>query len=318
MIFSFGRAILAAYGETKKPLYYLTAAGIINVILNLFFVLVCGQGVAGVAIATAISQFLSAFLITGKLFKMKELQGFSLKKLVLDKKATGRIMYLGVPAGLQTALFLMSTVLIQRAANSLGSTSLVAGNTSAGNIEGFIYQAMISIAQGCQTYSGQNYGAGKAERLKKVYKLSILLEITVGASMGVLACVFGSGLLSLFLPDSAAGVQYGLVRLHIIGLIYFLCGIMDCTSYMLRGMNRTIVPLIITLSGSVIFRIVWIATVFVWASGTLSTGTAYGVLLASYPVSWIITFFVLLIYYMKSIHAIQRCSDNRLKEGAWF
>lgn len=306
MIFSFGRAVLSAYGETKAPLYYLTASGIVNVLLNLFFVIVCRQGVAGVAIATAISQVLSAVLITRKMMQMKELEDFSVKKLVLDRNAMGRIMRLGIPAGLQTALFVMSTVLIQSAANSLQSTALVAGNTAAANIEAYIYQAMISIAQACQAYSGQNYGAGNTERLKKVYKISILLEVTVGAVLGAIACFSGEGLLAMFLPDSPEGIQFGLVRLHIIGLIYFLCGIMDCTSYMLRGMNRTIVPLIITLTGSVLFRIIWIATVFVWARASFDAARAYWILLASYPVSWIITFLVLLLYFFKTIHVIEK------------
>ena len=310
MIFSFGRAILSAYGETKAPLCYLTAAGVVNVVLNLFFVIICQQGVAGVAIATAVSQCISAVLITKKLLQMKEMKGFSFRKLMLDRKAAGRIMRLGVPAGLQTALFLMSTVLIQSAANSLDSTSLVAGNTSASNIEAYINQALTSVAQACQAYSGQNYGAGKSDRLKKVYKISILLEIVVGAAMGAAVCFCGEGLLRLFLPDSPSGIQFGMVRLRTIGLMYFLCGIMDCTSYMLRGMNRTIIPLIITLSGSVLFRIVWIATAFTWACASLETGRAYWVLLASYPVSWIITFLVLFFYYLKTIRTIEKQAEK--------
>ena len=313
MIFSFGRAILSAFGDTKSPLYYLAASGVANVLLNLFLVIVFQMDVAGVAVATVITQFLSAVLITRKLQQLEKPHGLSLKKLMLEKSATGRIMYLGVPSGLQTTLFLMSTVLIQSSVNSLNSTSLVAGNTSASNIEGFIYTAMISIAQGCIAFSGQNYGARDVGRLRKIYRVSIFLEFAVAASMGLAACFFGTPLLSMFLPDSAAGVQYGLARLHIIGVTYFLCGMMDCTTYMIRGMNRTIFPLVATLTGSVLFRIVWIYTVFPWARKTMSVTRAYGVLLTSYPISWIVTFSVLLTYYFITIHRI-RCeieANNR-------
>lgn len=309
MLFSFGRAILSAFGDTKSPFYYLTVSGVANVLLNLFFVIVFQMDVAGVAVATVISQFMMAVLLAGKLTRLPAPHQLSPGRLMLEKRVTSRIMHLGIPSGLQTTLFLMSTVLIQSSVNSLDSTSLVAGNSSATSIEGFIYTAMISIAQGCIAFSGQNYGARSISRLRKVYRVSIFLEIAVGASMGALAYIFGSGLLSLFLPDSAVSVQYGLARMSVIARTYFLCGIMDCTTYMIRGMNRTIFPLIATLMGSVVFRIVWIFTVFPWVRSSLDIAEAFRVLLISYPISWIVTFAALLIYYFITICQI-RCETG--------
>lgn len=311
MIFSFGRAILSAFGDTRSPLCYLAAAGTVNVVFNLFFVVICGQGVAGVAAATVMSQFLSAILVTGRLRALEEPHRLSLKKLMLEKTVIARIMYLGVPSGLQTMLFLMSTVLIQSSVNSLNSTSLVAGNSSATNIEGFIYTAMISVAQGCIAFSGQNYGARSVVRLKKVYQVSIFLEIAVGAPMGLAACFCGRDLLRLFLPDSAAGIEYGMARLQVIAVTYFLCGIMDCTTYMIRGMNRTIFPLVATVAGSVVFRIIWIFTVFPRARRGLGITQAYHILLISYPISWIVTFTVLFLYYLAAVRNIQAETEGR-------
>ena len=285
MLYNFGASILRAVGNTKTPLIYLSTAGIINVFLNVFLVAVCGMGVEGVAIATAVSQTVSAILVINYLAKSRESYRLDLRKLAFHKGETLRILKIGVPAGLQSSLFAISNVLIQSSVNSFGKI-VVAGNTAAGTIEGFVYVLMNSFSNAAMTFVGQTVGAKRPDRIPAIATRCLLLVFGAGLIGGVSAYLFRMPLLSLFSSgenvDAAQAATYGALRMLFIGLPYFLCGLMDVLTGLLRGMGSSTVPMIITVVGVCVFRVAWIYTVFA-AYRELS------VLYLSYPVSWILT-----------------------------
>ncbi|MGP1612277.1 MAG: MATE family efflux transporter [Catonella sp.] len=288
LILNFGAAVLRAVGDTKRPLYYLTIAGVVNVILNVFLVTVFHLGVAGVAIATVISQAVSCTLI---IICLKHETGsikLYLNKIKITPDKCIDIMKIGLPAGLQGCIFSISNVLIQSSVNSFGST-VMAGNTAAGNIEGFVYVSMNSLHQTCISFTSQNFGAGKFKRIKAVLINCIIIVTITGLVLGNFAYLFGNTLLSAYNNEPEV-IGYGLTRLSIIARFYFLCGLMDVMVGAMRGIGYSILPMIVSLIGACGLRIVWIYTIFV-EFRSLHT------LFLSYPVTWIITFLTHLICY---------------------
>ncbi|MGN0402101.1 MAG: MATE family efflux transporter [Acetatifactor sp.] len=283
MAYNFGAAILRAVGDTKRPLYYLLAAGIINVLLNLLFVVEFQLGVAGVALATVISQAISAFLVIRCLIRTEGVYRLELKNLHIAKDKFIKMVQIGLPAGLQGALFSISNVLIQSSVNSFGSVAM-AGNTAGSNIEGFVYTAMNSLYQASISFCGQNFGAKKYKRVAQTAFICEMLVIFVGLLLGNGAYLFGSKLLRLYSKDEEV-IRYGLLRMAYICVPYCLCGMMDVMVGVMRGMGYAILPMLVSLTGACLFRIVWIGTVFRHFK-TLEC------LYISYPISWALTFLV--------------------------
>lgn len=288
MLYNFGSAILRAVGDTRRPLYFLLLAGVVNVVLNLFFVIVWDMGVAGVATATVISQVVSALLVLRCLMKCEGCLHVHLKQLKIHKDKLMRMIRIGVPAGMQGAIFSISNVLIQSSINSFGSLTM-AGNTAASNIEGFIYNAMNSFHQTALSFTSQNLGGGKPERIKKVALMCQILVVLVGAGMGYGAYFFGSQLLHIYSNDSQV-ISFGLQRMQIICTTYFFCGMMDTMVGVLRGLGYSIMPMMVSLLGSCALRIIWIFTIFAWMPTLF-------VLYLSYPVSWVLTWGTHVICY---------------------
>ena len=286
LLYNFGAAILRAVGDTKRPLYYLSLAGVINVILNLIFVIRFSMGVRGVAWATNISQAVSAILIIRCLIKNEGPCRLSLSKLCLDKKETSRIAKVGLPAGFQGAIFSISNVLIQSSVNSFGAIA-VAGNTATCNLEGFVYNSMNSFHQTAISFTGQNMGAKNMKRVQRVLSICLLCVTATGLGMGLIGFAFGSELLGIYSTDPAV-IAFGLRRMAIIFPTYFLCGVMDVMVGSLRGMGFSIMPMTVSLLGACVFRIIWIMTVF-------AINHTPEFLYVSYPISWFITAAVHLI-----------------------
>ena len=289
MAYNFGSAILRAAGDTKRPLYYLFAAGVVNVVLNLFFVIVCGLGVAGVAIATVISQVISAALVIRCLALSDSDYKLDLKRLRIVPDKLLRMVQIGVPAGLQGALFSVSNVLIQSSVNSFGSVAM-AGNTAASNIEGFVYTSMNAFHQTAISFTGQNYGARNYKRIGRILLICQLLVIAVGLLFGNAAYLLGDKLLLLYSSEPEV-ITYGLLRMSIICTTYCLCGMMDVMVGSLRGMGYSVMPMLVSLTGACLFRILWIYTVF-QEIPTLQC------LYWSYPVSWGLTFLAHLLCFV--------------------
>ncbi len=282
MVYNFGSAILRAVGDTKRPLYYLLSAGIVNVLLNLFFVIVCHMGVAGVAMATVISQTISALLVVRCLVKEQGGIHLELKELAISKEKLGKIMQIGLPAGFQGTVFSLSNVVIQSAVNSFGNIA-VAGNSAAANIEGFVYMAMNAFYQATISFTSQNYGAREYRRIYKILFAGELFVIITGAVLGNMAVFFGETLLGIYSP-SAEVIAAGMRRVRIICSVYALCGVMDVLVGALRGIGYSIIPMIVSLVGACGLRLLWIATVFKIPEYH-SLSTVY----ISYPITWTIT-----------------------------
>lgn len=297
MLYNFGAAILRAVGDTKRPLYFLFISGIVNVILNLVLVLVFHLGVAGVAIATVTSQVISAVLVALCLIKTDAPYRLELKKLRIHKSKLLEIIKIGLPAGMQGAVFSISNVLIQSSINSFGST-VMAGSTAASNIENFVYTAMNALYQTALSFTGQNVGGGKYKRIGKIMRICVLDVTAIGILLGGGAYLCGSTLLSIYTSDPQV-IQYGLERMMFVCLPYFLCGIMDTLVGSLRGMGYSIMPMIVSLTGACALRIVWIMTIF-QMNPTLST------LFLSYPVSWFVTALAHFICYLVVHHRFMK------------
>lgn len=280
MLYNFGAAVLRAVGDTKRPLYFLTVAGIVNVVLNLVFVIVFHMGVAGVALATIISQAISAVLVVICLVHSGGYVHLDIRHLRIDREKLAAMARVGLPAGLQGALFSISNVLIQSTVNSYGAI-VVAGNSAAQNIEGFIYASMNAFYQAAITFVSTNIGAGMHSRIRKSMGAALLLVLAVGVGMGLLASLLMKPLLGIY-SDEAAVIEAGIVRLRIFGITYFLCGLMDVLCGVLRGMGQSVVPMIVSILGVCAFRIFWIYVVLPIFPGR-------EVLYMSYPVSWILT-----------------------------
>ena len=282
LIYNYMAAILRSTGDTKRPLYFLTAAGVANIFMNLLMVCVFHMGAVGVGIATAVAQYVSAALI---LIYMSRMKGYCrITGFAVDGSKLLRMITIGLPAGLQGCMFSLSNVLIQSNINTY-STPVIAGNTAAGNLEGFVYTSMNSVYQTALTFIGQNVGAGKYERIKKISFLCIGMVSVIGIVFGGGLALFGDKLLLLYASgeNTDAVIAAGVNRLSIISASYVLCGLMDVGCGILRGMGKAIQPMIVSLLGSCAFRILWVNTVCQWFPGQIL------ILYISYPISWIIT-----------------------------
>lgn len=299
LVYNFGAAILRAIGDTRRPLYYLLSAGVINVILNLFFVIVLDMGVAGVATATVISQIVSAILIVRCLMHSDGIYRLDLHALKIHKTKMVHIAKIGLPAGVQGAVFSLSNVLIQSSVNSFGSIAM-AGNTAAGNIEGFVYTSMNAVYQTALSFTSQNVGGERQDRIPKIVFQCLAIVTVVGAVLGNLAYQCGPFLLNIYSSDPEV-IQYGMSRMQIICQWYFLCGIMDVAVGILRGMGYSVLPMLVSLAGACGLRVLWIFTVFVWKHSLF-------VLYLSYPITWTITL---------AVHFICFFVIWKRKKGAW-
>ena len=292
MIYNFGSALLRAVGDTQRPLYILFLAGIINVILNLIFVIIFHLDVAGVAWATVISQTISAILVVIILLKENEEYSLEIKNLKINMHIFTKIVKVGIPAGFQGIMFSFSNVIIQSFVNSFGSV-LIAGNSAACNLEGFIYTSMNGFSQGALTFCSQNMGARKIDRIKKIVWISQLSIIVLGATMSGLFLLFGHQLLGIY-TKSPEVIEAGLLRCKVIFTTYYLCGIMDSMANSIRGMGHSLMPVIVTIFGACIFRLIWLFTFF-----QIPAFHTPLVIFLSYPLSWTITYIAHLICYKK-------------------
>ncbi|MCR5467465.1 MAG: MATE family efflux transporter [Lachnospiraceae bacterium] len=303
-LYNFGSSILRAVGDTRRPLRYLAIAGVLNVGLNLIFVICFGLGVAGVALATGISQCLSAFLVVRCLMRAEEGYRVELGKLKIDKAEAAQIFRIGIPAGVQGMLFSISNILIQSSINSFGSIA-VAGNTAATNVEFFVYFSMNAFSQAALSFSSQNYGAGIYKRVNKVLLDCQLLSAAFGVGLGLLALYFAGVLLGLYTEDPEV-IQYGILRLSVILPIYLTCGMMDIISNQLRAVGFSLTPVVICVVGVCGIRILWLYTVFA-SNRELTT------LYWSYPVSWIITLlaeFAVYVHFMIKLNSKLKAKEN--------
>lgn len=290
MIYNFGSALLRSIGDTKRPLYYLITAGVINVILNLFFVVELNMDVAGVALATVISQCISALLVVRCM--MREQGGIRLipKKLKIHRDKFMQILRVGLPAGFQGVVFSLSNVVIQSSVNIFGEI-VVAGNSAAMNLEGFVYVAMNAFHQAAVSFTSQNMGAGRRERIGRILLTAEGCVVVTGLGFGWLMYGFGRPLLHIY-TDSPAVVEAGMVRMAMILLPYALCGMMDVTVGVLRGIGYSFAPMVLSLVGACGLRLVWIATVF-QIPQLHRISTVY----ISYPITWTVTFLAQLLLY---------------------
>lgn len=282
IVYNFGAAILRSVGDTARPLLFLVIAGVVNVLFNLMFVFLFGMDVDGVATATALSQGLSAALVLGYMMRTRESHRFDPRKMRFYREKFLKILAIGLPAGVQGALFSVSNVIIQKAINGFGSDA-IAGNTSAANLEGFVYTGMNAFHQTALNFTGQHIGAKKYNRILKIALYNLLCVTAVGLVLGMGFYLLARPLLNLYSPGREEIVAYGVQRMRYICTVYFLCGIMDVLSGILRGMGYSASSMLITLFSVCGLRIVWIYTVFrAEAYRTLD------VLLFSYPLSWIV------------------------------
>ena len=289
MLYNYGSAILRAQGDTQRPLKFLTLSGVLNVILNLIFVIVLKMSVAGVALATIISQYISAVLIMICLMKEKYPFGISLKEMAFDAAEFKQILVIGLPAGIQGTVFALSNVTVQSSINSFGKI-VMAGNGAASNLEGFVYVAMNTFYQSAISFTSQNLGAKKYERLTPILFTCLGCVLVTGAVLGIGLWYFGDIFLSIYSSDPEV-ISAGIIRLSYIGKIYFLCGTMDVLCGCLRGMGYSLIPMINSLLGSCAFRLVWLATVF-------KIYHTQDMVYIVYPLSWIITITLHLILYI--------------------
>lgn len=289
-MYNFGNAVFSAAGDTKRPLKYLTISGVLNVILNLIFVIVCNMNVYGVALASVIAQYLSGFLIVRDLFGSQELYGMHWNELRIAKDKAKRILKLGLPAAVQVAIFCIANLFVQVGVNSFNAT-VVAGNSAAANADTLVYDIMAAFYTACGSFMGQNIGARKKNRVWRSYLLSLLYSFLIALILGGLLVIFGQQFLSLFTSDKAV-LDAGMERLNIMGLSYCISAFMDCTIAASRALGKTMIPTAIVILGSCIFRIAWIYTIFAYFQTTTS-------LYLLYVFSWTITAIAEIIYFSR-------------------
>ncbi len=288
-MYNFGSGVLSAVGDTKRPLYYLLGAGVLNVALNLFFVIVCHLGVAGVALASILSQYLSAGLILWALARSGGCYGLRFSKLRLSPDKSAALLRLGIPAGLQNAIFSLANLFVQAGINSFDA-AVVEGNAAAANADGLVYDVMAAFYTACSSFIGQNYGAGKKDRILKSYFISLFYSAATGILIGLSLLAFGRHFLALFATDPAV-IDAGMERLRVMGLCYGFSAFMDCTIAASRGLGKSIPPMILVILGSCVFRIIWVYTVFAWFRTVTS-------LYLLYICSWTVTALAEIIYFV--------------------
>ena len=292
MVFNFAAAVLRAVGDTQRPLYYLTTAGVSNLLMNLLFVIVFHMGVAGVALATVLSQALALGLTLNCLLRTDRVIRLDVRALSIDKATFKELLRVGLPAGLQSTLFSISNVLIQSSVNSFGST-VMAANSAAANIESFAYCVNNAMYQAAVTFTSANVGAKQEWRIRRIARTCLAMNLAVGGVVCVLAMLFNHPLLSLYTSDPTV-IEYGKLRMAIICMFIPVCGWMDDMVGVLRGMGYSIMPMIVTLIGACGLRVVWIMTVFLKFH-------SLKILYASYPISWTLTVSVHLVCFWMAL-----------------
>lgn len=303
-LYNFGNAVFSAAGNTRKPLVYLSIAGVVNVILNLFFVIVLKIDVCGVAAASAISQYLSAGLLLKDLFRGEGMCRLQMTEMKLTGSKAKRILQIGVPSAFQYMIYSVANLFVQTGVNTFSAT-VVAGNSAAANADNLVYDIMAAFYTVCGSFMGQNLGARKKDRVKKSYLICLFYSFMVGLVVGLLLVLFGHQFLSLFANDAAV-IEAGMERLMVMGLAYCISAFMDCTTAATRALGKTVFPTIVMILGSCVFRIVWIYTVFAVYHTTQA-------LYLLYAVSWIITAIPEIIYfviiYKKTVSPIESCKE---------
>lgn len=296
-LYNFGSAILRAVGDTKRPLIFLIISGFVNIVLNLVFVIAFKMDVAGVATATVISQIAAAILVLRCLCKTESAYKLVLHEIKFHKKELTNIIRVGLPAGVQGTLFSFSNILVQSSINSFGSIAM-AGNSAGSNIEGFVYMAMNSIHHVSLTFCAQNLGVKNFKRLKKGIVSCLSLVTVIGLVFGSIAVAFSPQLVAIY-TDHTEAIQIGIQRVWVICSLYFLCGIMDTLSGILRGLSYSVLPMIICLVGACGFRILWIQIMFEFNRSLLT-------LYLAYPVSWTLTLLALLVSLFVAFKKLKR------------
>lgn len=300
IIYNFGASLLRSVGDTKRPLIFLIIAGILNVLLNVLFVVVFKLDVAGVALGTIISEAVSALLVIITLIKSDNVLNLSLSKLKIDKKIVKDIFLIGLPAGLQSVVFNVSNVIIQSKINGFADDA-IAANGVASNLEGFIYVGMNAVYQATIAFTSQNYGAGKISNIKKILILSYIYSFFAALIFGGIIILFPEQFCRIYMMTNPKQevINYAVERLLVLGLTYFICGFMDCTSGVLRGIGYSTMSMILTIVGIVGFRITWIYTFFTF------NPTLFNLYL-SYPISWSVTWIIELIVFIIIYKKIKR------------
>lgn len=302
MLYNYGAAILRAVGDTKRPLYFLILAGTVNALLNMFLVIVFGLGVAGVAIATVVSQMISCVLVLGCLRRTDACYKLYPSKLSMKKEYLIQIFQVGVPAGIQSTVINFSNALLQSSVNSFGSIAM-AGYTAANNVLGFLFVSVNSVTQACMSFTSQNFGVGKYKRMDRVLIDCLILTVTVGLTLGCGAYFFGTEILQIYTEDPEV-IRCGIEILSITTVPYFLCGIMDLFPGALRGMGYSVVPMILSIIGTVGMRILWIFVFF-------PQNRSLFFLFISYPGSWIATIVMQVVcFFFVRRHLRRRIVSN--------
>lgn len=296
-LYNFGSAILRAVGDTKRPLFFLIISGFVNIVLNLFFVIVLKMDVAGVATATVISQLVAAVLVIICLCKTDSAYKLVIREVKVHKNEFINIIRVGLPAGVQGTLFSFSNILVQASINSFGSIAM-AGNSAGSNIEGFVYIAMNSIHHVALTFCAQNLGVKDFKRIRKGTVCCLSLVSAIGLIFGGIAVKFSPQLVAIY-TETPEAIQIGIERVWVICSLYFLCGIMDTLAGILRGLSYSVLPMIITLVGACGFRILWIQIMFEFKRSLLT-------LYLAYPVSWTLTLLALLVSLIVVLKKLKR------------
>ena len=293
VVYNFCAAILRAAGDTRSPLIFLTLSGVINVVLNVFFVTVFHMNVAGVALATIISQGIAATLSTVALMRRKDACQLQLRRMRIHKRVLKKIVRIGLPAGIQSSLFAISNVMIQSSVNSFGDI-FVSGNAAAGNLEGFLYVALNSFHQTTVNYVGQNVGARQYRRANNTVWLCQGCVIVTGIAIGMFLNVFGETLLGFYISDSAEAIACGLTRFRYVAIPYFIFGLLEVSTGALRGYGRSLGPMLVSVLGICGIRLLWVFAVF-----PIPAFHSPKWLYLSYPISWIITLTVQMILFFR-------------------
>ena len=304
IVYNFFAGVLRSRGDTVRPLLFSMVGGIVNILLNLIFVLCFGMGVEGVAIATIASQFISAALVILHMTKLDDECRLNFKRLAIDFKVLRDLLKVGLPAGIQGSLFSVSNMVLQTGYNSLGPV-IVNANVAAMNVDGYIFNILNSFYHTCLTFCSQNFGAKKFERVKKVCISGIGAVSVIGLMLGIFAYVFSDPLVSIFNSDPEV-LRYAKYRLLIVAIPYCFCGMMDVGSALLRSIGYSLRALIITFLGSCVLRIVWVYTVF-------SRFADVRVLYLAFPISWMLTAAVLLTMFYFCYKREKKILLNELK-----
>ncbi len=288
LVYNFGASIIRATGDTKRPLYILTLSGLVNVILNLVLIIVFKFGVEGVAIATIVSQYLSAVMIIGYLLRIDNACRLRIKSIRINKNELKDILRLGLPAGIQSALFSISNVIIQSSVNSFGSVAM-AGIAAGSNYDSYIFTGTNAIAQTAMTFTSQNIGARKIENIGKVFRYCLLFALSIGVVFGIVGYILDEQIVSFFSDDRGV-IEIGADRMRLVMPFYFFCSLMDVAASQIRGMGKSVEPMLVSLIGACGIRIFWVFFI-------LPLDRTLVNLYWSYPVSWAVTFFAQFIMY---------------------